>query len=418
MKRILLLVGKDFKRKWKNPVVIIGFMLIPLLFTFLFGIVFGSSQENILPRAKVLSVDLDDSLVSRLYLSSLTQGELKDMMQIQPISTEDEARSLLDKGKASALIIIPSEFGEKVLAGDPAEIMLVKNPSEQFLPQIAEEISETTAVVFSALLQIFSEEINQIRELSGQKDVSDKIISDLSVMIKDRIGGIEKYVFPPVVSIKQVTQEKEGEAGEIEYSVQSYILPAISIMFILFICNIVFEDLLREKEKGTLVRMTVSPLLIIEFIWSKILTSALIGILCTLFLVGLGSVLFSIDWGQPGILLMIILSLNILIAGFIAFLYTFIRTEHQAGALMSSVIVIMALLGGSLTPISNFPPFVQKISQFTVNYWGLRAFQKNIMREPASQIWIIVLGMLAIGLLLSMSSSFLLKKKLKKGLYR
>jgi len=418
MKRVLLLTGKDFKRKWKNPVVIIGFMLIPLLFTFLFGFVFGSSQENIMPTVKVLSVDLDDSLVSRLYLGSLTQGELKDMINLQAVSGEDEARDLLDKGKASALLIIPSEFGEKVWTGNPAEITLIKNPSEQFLPQIAEEITETTSLVFSALLQIFSEEIDQIRKFSEQKDISDQIISDLSIMMKDRIGEIEKYVFPPVVSIKQMTQEKDEEAEEVGYSVQSYILPAISIMFLLFICNIVFEDLLREKEKGTLLRMSISPLQISEFIWSKILTSALIGIFCTLFLVGLGSVLFSIDWGRPGLLLVIILSLNILIAGFIAFLYTFIQTERQAGALMSSVIVVMALLGGSMVPISNFPILVQKISRFTVNYWGLEAFRKNIMREPVSQIWLIILGMLVGGLLLSVASSFLLEKKLKKGLYR
>ncbi|MFO7980612.1 MAG: ABC transporter permease [Candidatus Aminicenantes bacterium] len=417
MKRVFLLIGKDFKRKWKNPVVIIGFLLIPILFTFIFGFIFGSSQENVLPTIKVLSVDLDKSLVSRLYLSSLTQGELKDMIHLQAVPSEDEARSLLDKGKASALIIIPSKFGEKVWSGDPAEITLIKNPSEQFLPQIAEEITETTSLVFSALLQIFSEEISQIKALSEQIDASDQIISDLSIMIKDRIEGIEKYVFPPVVSIKQVTREKEVEIEDAGYSIHSYILPAISIMFILFICNIVFEDLLREKEKGTLLRMTISPLRISEFIWSKILTSALIGIFCTLFLIGLGSILFSIDWGRPGILLIIILSLNILIAGFIAFLYTFIRTERQAGALMSSVIVVMALLGGSMTPISNFPPFVQKISRFTVNYWGLEAFKKNIIGDSVPQIWVIVFGMLIMGLLLSIASSFLLKNKLKKGLY-
>lgn len=418
MKRILLLIGKDFKRKWKNPVVILGFLLIPLLFTFLFGFIFGSSQEDVLLTVKVFSVDLDDSLVSRLYLSSLTQGELKDMIQIQAVSSEGEAQSLLDKGKASALIVIPSEFGEKVWGGESAEITLIKNPSEQFLPQIAEEITKTTSLVFSAILQIFSEEIDRIKELSEQKDVSNQTISDLSIMVKNRMEGIEKYVFPPVISIKQVTQEKDVEVEEVGYPIHSYILPAISIMFILFICNIVFEDMLREKEKGTLLRMTISPLQISEFIWSKILTSALIGILCTLFLVGLGTVLFSIDWGRPGILLIIILTLNILIAGLIAFLYTFIQTERQAGALMSSVIVVMALLGGSMIPISNFPPFVQKISRFTVNYWGLEAFKKNILRDPVSQIWMIVLGMLVMGLLLSVASSFLLKKKLKKGLYR
>jgi ABC-2 type transport system permease protein len=230
--------------------------------------------------------------------------------------------------------------------------------------------------------------------------------------------GIEKYVLPPVISIEQVIREEDTESPSAEYSIHSYILPAISIMFILFICNIVFEDLLREKEKGTLLRMSISPMRISEFIWSKILTSAGIGILCTLFLIALGSLLFEINWGSAPILIFIILCLNILFAGFISFLYTFIRTERQAGALMSSVIVVMALLGGSMTPIENFPPFVQKISRFTVNYWGLEAFRKNIMGESFYRIWPILAGMLAVGILLAFISSFLLKDKLSRGLYR
>ncbi len=418
MKRVFLLAGKDFKRKWKNPVVLIGFLLIPLVFTFLFGLIFSSSEETTLPAIKVLSMDNDGSLLSRFYLSALTQGELKDMINLESASSEEKAPSLLNKGKASALIIIPSGFGKKIWEGSPAELTLIKNPSEQFLPQIAEEICDTTALVFSALFQIFSDEIESIRKLSEQPDISDQVISELSVMVKNRMEGIEKYVLPPLISIKQVTRNEDQETEESSFSVHSYILPAISIMFLLFICNVVFEDLLREKEKGTLLRMSVSPLRMNEFIWSKILTSAAIGILCSLFLVGLGSVLFSIDWGRLDMLFPIIFCLNILISGFIAFLYTFIRTERQAGALMSSVIIITALLGGSMVPISNFPAFVQKLARFTVNYWGLEAFKKNIMGEPASQIWLIVLGMLGTGITLSVISSFLLKNKLKKGLYR
>lgn len=416
MKRVFLLAGKDFRRKWKNPFVIIGFLFIPLIFTFLFGFIFGSSEENVLPTIQVLSVDHDQSVISRLYLASMNQGELKEMIQLQDVSGEEKARNRLDKGKASALLIIPSGFGESIWDGSPAEITLVKNPSEQFLPQIVEEINRTTTLVFSGLFQVFSDEIQQVRKISEKQDIPNQVISDLSILIKDRMEGIEKYVLPPVVSIKQVSLEKGGESNT--FNVQSYILPAISIMFLLFICNIVFEDLLREKEKGTLLRMSISPLRIGEFVWSKILTSVLIGIICTLFLVGLGTVLFSINWGRPDILIVIIFCVNILIAGFISFLYTFIRTERQAGALMSSVIVVMALLGGSMVPVSNFPPFVQKISRLTVNYWGLEAFSKNIMGEPVSQIWPVVSGMLVVGILLAFVSSFLLKNNLKKGLYR
>jgi ABC-2 type transport system permease protein len=418
MRRIWLLTFKDFKRKWKNPVVIIGFLMIPLLFTFLFGFIFGTSGEEVLPSIKVLAVDNDDSLLSRLYLGAFTQGELKEMLSLEAAASEEKARHSLDQGKASALIIIPDGFGDAVWSGEETEITLIKNPSEEFLPQVAEEISSTTALIFSGLLQVFSDELDQIRRFAEMNEnIPDQVISSISIQMKERMEGIEKYIFPPVISLKQTTRDDTDENQSSGFSIHSYILPAISIMFLLFICNIVFEDLLREKEKGTLLRMSVSPMRISEFVWSKIATSIGIGIICTFFLVGLGALIFSIHWGQPGLLILIILCLNILISGFIAFLYTFIRTERQAGAFMSSIIVVMALLGGSFTPIQNFPPFVQKISRFSVNYWGLEAFHKNIAGSPG-EVWPIIIGMLITGVILAAASSYILREKLKKGLYR
>ena len=246
MRRIWLLVVKDFRKKWKNPVVIIGFLFIPLLFTLIFGAVFGSSGETKLPRIQVLSVDLDKSIVSQLILSAMTQGELKEMIQLEPLDREEEAHQRLKQGKASALLVIPKDFGTDVWEGRKAELLLFKNPSEQFLPQIVEEITDTTALLFSALLSVFSDELGIIRQFSGNLSLTDQAVSMISVQIKNRMDGVSKYVFPPVIGLKQTTLEKEEEGISRALSVQSYILPAIAIMFLLFIVNIVFEDLLRR----------------------------------------------------------------------------------------------------------------------------------------------------------------------------
>ncbi|MGB6864641.1 MAG: ABC transporter permease, partial [Candidatus Aminicenantaceae bacterium] len=190
---------------------------------------------------------------------------------------------------------------------------------------------------------------------------------------KDKFESMSKYVFPPVISLKQVTISK-GEEKEDQMSVAGYVLPGMGIMFLLFICNVVFEDVLKEKEAGTLLRMNVSPLRLSEYVWSKILVSVTIGVVCTLFLVVLGAVIFSIHWGNIVVLILTILSLNLLIAGFISIFYSFIKTERQAGAVLSSVIIVMSLLGGSMVSVTQFPPLVQKISKITVNYWGIELF--------------------------------------------
>jgi len=392
-------------------------LLIPVIFTLIFGFVFGSTEEQILPQVPVLAVDKDQSFLSQFLLTALSQGELKKLISLKVVE-EEEGRRLLDKGKASVLLIIPENFGDDVLEGRGAELLLLKNPAEQFLPQIAEEIVDTSSLLFSSLFSVFSDEVTLLRDVIDKRELTDVDVSSISVKVKNRIEGISKFVFPPVISLKQITISEKEEEKAASISVQGYILPAMAIMFLLFICNIVFEDILREKEMGTLLRMSVSPMKLSEFIWSKTITSALIGVLCTLVLIAVGRILFSIHWGNIFLVFLIVLCLNIMLAGFISFIYSFIRTERQAGAVLSSVIIVMSMLGGSMIPVENYPLFIQKISKFTLNYWGLRAFHKAIQQDPFQDFIPILLGMLAVGLLFSFVGAYFLKKNLRKGLLK
>ncbi len=53
MRNLFLLISKDLRRRWKNPAVIIGFMLIPVVFTFIFGAVFGKEVEKSLTQKNI-----------------------------------------------------------------------------------------------------------------------------------------------------------------------------------------------------------------------------------------------------------------------------------------------------------------------------------------------------------------------------
>lgn len=409
---------KDFQRKWRNPVVIAGFLLIPLVFTLIFALVFGGSEgEETLPRISIITVDKDKSILSRLFLSALSQGELKKLLSLKE-AEEQEGRELLDKGKASALLVIPEKFGDYLWEGQEVEILLLKNPAEQLLPQIVQEICDATSLLLSSLFSVFSEELDIVKGFVDNNQFSDEDASLISVKIKSKFEGISKYVFPPVISLKERTKAKEEKEEAPSLSVTSYILPAIAIMFLLFICNVVFEDILREKESGTLLRMTISPMKISEFIWSKIVTSAVMGMICTFVLIVVGMIVFSIRWGNPLLVIAIILCLNIMMAGFIAFLYSFVRTERQAGAVLSSVILIMSMLGGSMIPIDNYPPFIQNLSKLTLNYWGIQAFHKTMLEDPIREILPILLGMIVVGLFLSSLGTYFLNKNLRKGLLK
>jgi len=416
VKNVFLLARKDFIRKWRNPLILIGFILIPLIFTLIFSLIFGTKEESTVPRISVLAVDKDKSIASNLFLGFFKQGELNKLIDLKTVE-EEKGQELMAKGKASAMIVIPEKFGKNILDREPVEILLLKNPSEQFLPQVVEEVCDISSLLLSSILNVFSEEINTVKGFIEKERLKDEEISSLSIKVKTRIEDVSKFVFPPIITLKQKTIEKKTKKRSY-LSIQEYVLPAIAVMFLLFICNVVFEDILREKESGTLLRMTVSHLKISELVWSKILTSAIIGTICTFILVVLGRIIFSVRWGNTLVVIVIVLSLNILIAGFISFLYSFVRTERQAGALLSTVIIIMSLFGGSMMPADFFPPFILRFSKLTVNYWGIKAFHKNITRDSFQELLPILLGMLLAGILFSILGSFFLNKTLKKGLVK
>jgi ABC-2 type transport system permease protein len=415
MKRILLLARKDFLRKWRNPVIIVGFMLIPLLFSFLFGVIFGREREASLPRISVLAVDKDKSFFSQLFLTALSQGELEKIIGLKTVE-EMQGQKMMEKGKASALLIIPERFGQEIWDRRAAEIRVLKNPAEQFLPQVVEEITDTTALLFSSLFSVFGGELDLIKGYVEKKEFADQELALLSLQVKKRIEGVSRYVFPPVISLRQETIRAEQK--ESPMSVQSYTLPAMTLMFLLFICNVVFEDILREREMGTLLRMSLSPMETAEFIWSKLLVSVAIGMLCTATLIILGKIIFGIVWGDWLTVFFIALSVNVFVAGFISIFYSFVRTERQAGAVMSSVFVIMSLLGGSMVPVENFPSSVQNLSRLTVNYWGIQAFYKAMNGRRFYEMAPHLLGLIAAGVMLSLIGSSIINKQLRKGLFR
>jgi ABC-2 type transport system permease protein len=415
MKRVLLLAHKDFLRKWRNPVVIVGFMLMPLVFSFLFGVIFGREEETALPRISVLAVDKDKSLVSQLFLTALSQGELEKLISLKTVE-ETQGREMMEKGKASALLIIPEKFGQEIWDRRAAEIRLLKNPAEQFLPQVVEEIADTAALLFSSLLSVFGDELDLIKGYVEKKEFTDQEVALFSQKIKKRIEGVSRYVFPPVISLRQETIRAERK--ESPMSVQSYTLPAMALMFLLFVCNVVFEDIIREREMGTLLRMSLSPLETAEFVWSKILVSMAVGMLCTATLIILGKIIFGIFWGDWLTVLFIVLTVNVFVAGFISIFYSFVRTERQAGAVMSSVFIVMSLLGGSMIPVENFPAAVQRISRLTVNYWGIQAFYKAMNGRRFYEMAPHLLGLITAGLVLSLVGSSLINRKLRRGLFK
>src|SRR6185503_11092919 len=100
---------------------------IPLVIGGMLRLAFGGSGGST-PRASILVVDEDDSVLSHLLLQGLSGGGADNLpFEAEEVSAA-EGRARIDDGDASALLILPAGFGEALLKEEPCTLHLVKNP--------------------------------------------------------------------------------------------------------------------------------------------------------------------------------------------------------------------------------------------------------------------------------------------------
>ena len=159
--------------------------------------------------------------------------------------------------------------------------------------------------------------------------------------------------------------------------------------------------LLREREHGTLDHLLVLPLTALEIMLAKILSNALVVVLCTwvsLELVVKGLIGVPLAGPQPMFLAVTALYLFASTALGI-FLATLARSIPQFGLLSIPVIIPMLLLSGGTTPLDSMPTWLQWVMQVSPSTHFVSLSQAILFRHASLElIWPELLALTSIGL--------------------
>lgn len=409
LRRIFLIFKNDAKRRLKYPLSIIVLMIIPLIITGIIGAVFNPGDgQYTLPGIRVLIADNDKNIGSKMFMNAFSASELEEMFDIT-MTDEMEGRRLISRGKASALIIIPEKFSENIINMEQSTFIIIKNPSEQFLPSIVEEFMITYGILMSGLAQVFEPEIREIDSLFS-RDIADIHIEDMIPFLemgKTKIENLMNYLDPLLISLETETIGKEESKPGI--NVFSFILPGMSILFLFFIIEIFLRDILSEREDGKLQRMMFAPLHSAELILARIFSGWIMGTIALLLIIAFGSLIFNIFWGNIFYLIVFTGITCFWIASFFALLNSFFKNKNQAGALTAPIILVFAAFGGSFFPVEQLHKAIGFISRLTLNYWFIQGtfhIKDNIF--PLIPAIIII----STAIILFISASYFLKKRI------
>lgn len=373
MYALLATAYKDLRRYALDPAALAMWLGIPVLIGGLFIMIMGGGDEGPTPNVHVLIADEDDSFGSRLLLGMFDQQRTESMFHAERVE-QSAGRERLDRGEASALLVIPEGFAEAVLREEPTKLVLVTNPSQRIGPSIVEALLELLQEAVFYAHRLIGPEVREIADqaLEGE-GVSNATVARWSVSFHQTGQRLERYLSPPVIELETVTPKAEepepANASSVPFSF--YFLPGMLLMGLLFAAQGLSDDVWKEREAGTLRRIVSTPLGITWFMVGKVAACSVILAGLALIILALGFWYFELPWLRLPLAIVWSTGIGVLLTALMMPVQVFASSHRGASVLSFLVVFPLMMLGGSMFPFEIMPDWLANIGRFTPNGWAL-----------------------------------------------
>jgi ABC-type multidrug transport system permease subunit len=414
---MLNILKKELLRRWRSPVSSVAMLVFPFLMTGMIGTVSSGGGGGQFPRIKMLVWDRDDQWLSRQLVGGLANENANEY--IEAVAVGEEGLAMMDKGSASAMLIIPEGFTDAVLDGEAATLELIRNPAESIKPEIVQLGGELLATALDMGSKVLGEEAETVADLLDRDEFppADELMAAAGDII-NRLSSVRRFIFPLLLQIDRVKESENGEEAGPGFNLFGYILIMISVMSVLFVASRSILDFFDEEKTGMVRRQLVAPVTLGEIVRARLVFAVVFAVVIQTIVLGLGSILGWIDFGTRFLTaLLITAGFAFAAAGVFMVIYGVSRSEKQAALLNFIVIMGMSVMGGSFAPVEQFGPTMRMVSHMTLNYWAIDAMQGQFIEgEPIAAIGRAMLIFLVAGILLASSGSVLTHRKLRAGL--
>ena len=412
------LIRKDLVRRWRSPLSTLVMIAFPLLMSLALGTVYsgGGGGDEDFPRIRLLVQNRDeDGFLSQAIIGSLGQEQAQEFLEVVVVG--DEGAAMMEKGEASALIVLPPDFTRDVLDGRPAAIGVVRNPAEGIKPEIIVQGAGLVATYVDQGARLLGDELGSINEMIHADSLPPTArVAALAGSIMERFRGADRYLFPPLVRIGSV-KESAAEEDSGGSGIFGYILIMTTVMALMLVASRSLGDVYDEQKSGMLRRQLSTPVGVEMIVGAKMIFGAVLGLLVMAILAAIGLLM---GWIAPPIdplgALLVAASFSLAASGCLALVIALCRTEKQAGIWSWLVVMGMSALGGSLTPVQGLPAPMRAIAPFTINYWAIDGFTRLIFDgQGAAGVLRNAFALTATGIVTTLAAQFLLVRRFRES---
>jgi len=320
LERIKHMLKKEFIQVFRDPRMRPVIFVAPIIQLLVFSYAVTTDVRNIATAI----FDRDNSVVSRELVARFINSGYFEVVEY--IDNYSQARELIDRGGAQAILFMNKGFGDKVKAGRPAQLQIIVDGID----------SNTAAIVLQ---------------------YSNRIVSEFSEqLVRSEFGTLQGAV----KKFGQVNLIGRAWFNENLESRNFYVPGVIATIVALITLMLTSMAIVREKEIGTMEQIMVTPITPKEFILGKTMPFALIGLIDVVLVSIVGVFWFDIPIRGSLLLLFFCTALYLMTTlGIGLLISTISRTQQQA--MMTTFFFFMPtiLLSGLMFPIANMPTVIQ-----------------------------------------------------------
>jgi ABC-2 type transport system permease protein len=372
--RLISIIRKEFIQIWRDPRTLGLILVIPIMQLFLLGYSAKSEVQNL----NLAVFDQDRGPAARALLDAYRAADYFKVAY--DVDSEQQISDLIDAGEARLGLIIPPNYSTLIRGGGKADVVFVIDGSDPTAASTA--IAVAQQVGWQHAVQIQQERLDR-----AGLSASGEMPLEIHTQVWFNPDMEDSYFMVP------------GIIGMILYAIT---------------CLLTAATIVRERERGTIEQLIVTPIRSWELVVGKLLPYVILALFDTVEVLVIGSWWFGVPIrsGIGSILalstlfLLTSLSIGMLIS-------TVANTQQEAMLTVWMTLLPSIFLSGFFFPIEAMPPVLQWIAYFIPLRYFL-VIIRSLMLKGSSMIALQheIIALLVFGVFLTAAAAIRFRKRL------
>lgn len=352
MRAAAALAGAELKRVTRDRTFLFFMVLLPILIILLIGITISSNEQ-----IRVGVVNQTPSALSTSLARDLADDPA---LTVETLDSRTAAAEALRRSEVSAAVVIPAGLEASLRAGETVRV-----------PVLVPGTAESSQAALAAIQAVVGRHAAAVQAAT--------FTTDRGLRSFDQNLSAARRLQEANQAVPLRTDVVDSASNYLPLGF-SYSAPTMLVLFVFVNALAGGAAMIQTRQYGILSRALAAPTRPRDLVGGEALAYLGLTVGQAVLIVGIGALLFGVNWGNPLAAAALILVWALVGTGAGMLSGTLFRTPEQAGAIGPAVGIAFGMLGGCMWPLEVVPASMRALGHATPHAWAVDAWVELLSR--------------------------------------